>query len=69
MDNARLQTLADKSNEDIADQLLNFFLAGETAAPYRADIIDYMQNNQGLRVELVREVAVALFQSPAYHLC
>ncbi|HTB62107.1 MAG TPA: DUF1800 family protein [Opitutales bacterium] len=69
MDNERLQKLASKSNEEISDALLGFFLAGEDAAPYHADIIDYMQNNQGLRVELVREVATALFQSPAYHLC
>jgi uncharacterized protein (DUF1800 family) len=69
MDNARLEALAAKSNDDIADQLLNYFLAGEATTTYRADIMDYMQNDQGARVELVRDVAVALFQAPEYHVC
>jgi uncharacterized protein (DUF1800 family) len=69
LDNARLQLLAAKSNEDIADALLNYFLAGETTTSYRDDILDYMQNDQGPRVELVRDVAVALFQAPEYHVC
>jgi len=69
MDNARLQTLAAKSDEDIATQLLNYFLAGSATDAYHHDILDYMQNDQAVRVELVRDVAVALFQSPAYHLC
>ena len=69
MDNARLQNLAAKSDEEIAAQLLNYFLAGTANDAYHADILDYMQNDQGQRVELVRDVAVALFQSPAYHLC
>jgi len=69
MDNGRLQTLAEKSNEEVADALLNYFLAGETTSAYRQDIIDYMANDQGPRLELVRDVAMALFQSPAYHAC
>ncbi len=69
MDNTRLQALADKSDDDLADSLLDFFLAGETTTAYRADILDYLKNDQAARIELVRDVAVALFQSPAYHLC
>jgi uncharacterized protein (DUF1800 family) len=69
MDNTRLQNLAAKSDEDIATQLLNYFLPGEASDAYHTDILDYLQNEQGQRVELVRDVAVALFQSPAYHLC
>ncbi len=69
MDNERLQRLADQSNEEIADGLLNYFFAGESTATYRGDIIDYMKNDQGPRLELVRDVAAALFQSPAYHAC
>ena len=69
MDNERLQALANLSNEAIADQLLNYFLAGTTTTTYRSDILDYMQNDQGPRVELVRDVAVALFQAPEYHVC
>jgi len=69
MDNTRLQSLADKSDEEIAKQLLNYYLAGEATDAYQRDILDYMQNDQGPRVGLVRDVAVALFQSPAYHLC
>jgi len=69
MDNSRLLTLSMKSNEEIADELLNYFLAGETTTSYRDDILDYMQNDQGQRLELVREVAVALFQAPEYHIC
>jgi uncharacterized protein (DUF1800 family) len=69
VDNARLQNLAAKTNEEIATQLLTYFLAGEATDAYRRDILDYMKNDQGPRVELVRDVAIALFQSPAYHLC
>ena len=69
MDNTRLQKLADKSDEEIASALLNYYLAGEATEAYRADILDYMKNNQGQRIELVRDVVVALFQSPSYHLC
>jgi uncharacterized protein (DUF1800 family) len=69
MDNGRLQALAAKSNDDLADELLNYFLAGETTAAYRGDIMDYLANDQGPRVELVRDVAVALFQAPEYHVC
>ncbi len=69
MGNDRLQMLAAKSNEEIADELLNYFLAGETTDTYRSDILDYMQNDQGARVQLVSDVAVALFQAPEYHVC
>jgi hypothetical protein len=69
MDNTRLQALADKNDADLADALLNYFLAGETTAAYRAAILDYLKNDQGPRVELARDVAVALFQAPEYHLC
>jgi len=53
----------------VADHLLNFFLAGETTTAYRNAILDYLKNDQGPRVELVRDVSIALFQSPEYHLC
>jgi len=69
VDNTRLQNLADKSDDELTDALLNFFLAGEVTTDYRNAILDYLQNDQGARLELVREVAVALFQSPEYHLC
>jgi uncharacterized protein (DUF1800 family) len=69
MDNTRLQNLADKSDEEIATQLLNYFFVGEATDAYHRDILDYMQNDQGARIELVRDVAIALFQSPVYHLC
>jgi uncharacterized protein (DUF1800 family) len=69
MTNDRLDNLAGKTDAQLADLLLNYFLAGETNDAYRRDILDYMQNDLGQRVELVRDVATALFQSPEYHLC
>lgn len=69
MDNARLQNLAQKSNEELTDAMLNYFLAGEPNDAYRADILDYLNNDHAPRLQAVREVAIALFQSPEYHLC
>lgn len=69
MDNARLQNLAAKTDSELTDAMLSFFLAGEPTEEYRRSIVDYLQTTQGPRLEVVRDVAVALFQSPEYHLC
>lgn len=68
MDNSRLQSLADKSNDDLTDAMLNYFLAGDPTEGYRKAILDFLQSNPGPRLETVRSVAVTLFQSPEYNL-
>jgi len=67
--NERLNSLTSKPDDELADTLLNYYLAGKTHEAYRSDIVDYLQNDQGQRLELVRDVAMALFQSPEYHVC
>ncbi len=69
MDNVRLQNLAEKSDGELTDAMLSYFLAGEPTDAYRRSILDYLQTTPGSRLQVVRDVAVALFQSPEYHLC
>ncbi|HVU38420.1 MAG TPA: DUF1800 family protein [Opitutales bacterium] len=69
MDDSRLQGLADKSNAELTDAMLSYFLAGEPNDTYRHTILDYLDNDRAPRLQAVRDIAVALFQSPEYHLC
>jgi uncharacterized protein (DUF1800 family) len=65
----RIQNVVVMSNPELADHFLSFFLPGTPNPTYRAEMIDYLQNSTGQRAELIREVVVALLQSPMYHVC
>jgi uncharacterized protein (DUF1800 family) len=65
----RIKNVMNMKDEELADHFLNFFLPTMPPPAYRDAIVDYLKNNQGARAELVREVVVALLQSPLYHVC
>jgi uncharacterized protein (DUF1800 family) len=65
----RLRSIAALSDPELADHLLGFFLPGPPDPAYRAAILDYLQNTTGSRPDLVKDVTVALLQSPLYQLC
>jgi len=65
----RLQSIVVLSNPELSDHLLSFFLPGPPDPAYRAAMLDYLQNTAGSRQDLVKDVTVALLQSPRYQLC
>ncbi len=65
----RLRELADSDPETIARHFTDYFLPRSPGPDYRRTLTEYLANGSGSRLDRVRNAAVAVLQSPAYHLC
>ncbi len=65
----KINRVAALKDEEMVDHLAKYLLSGSSDAQLRATFIHFLQDKQGHRTERVRDLLIALMQSPQYQLC
>jgi len=65
----KINRVAALDDEEMVDHLVKYLLSGSTNTQLRAAFIHFLQEKQGNRTERVRDLLIALMQSPQYQLC
>jgi uncharacterized protein (DUF1800 family) len=65
----RLGQMAEAEPAVVADRFLQYFLPRHPGSDYRTSLIAHLSGGPGNRVERIRTAAMAMLQSPEYHLC
>ncbi len=71
VDDERLQQMAEMSDEEIASRFTDYFLPVASSPDARATLVSHLSGARSPeeRLTRIRDIAVALLQSPAYQLC
>ena len=63
---AQLERMADMGVEKMVDHLSGLFFATSISSEYRRPLVNFLNNGEGRSISRVKELAVALLQSPQY---
>ena len=66
---AQLERMADMGVEKMVDHLSGLFFATSISSEYRRPLVNFLNNGEGRSISRVKELAVALLQSPQYQVC